>query len=594
MKFTNPYNSSSLLRIAFIIAIFILILVSSISYKHNNVLNESSNLVIHTYEINIELERLISSIKDAETGQRGFIISKDTTFLKPYVSSREKVNNSFQVLKNLTLDNPKQQQNLRKLFGFITLRFNYLEKVLYYNSPFTYNKKMIDNHFLRGKIIMESIRTQVDTMKLIEKAYLNKRQIQYENEISFTPFFTALLFLVSLTIILISYRKINGDIYKQKDINKQLMISTKLMDEAEKIGSFSTWKWDLTDEKITYSENHFRILGFEPHSFDLNDKNFVNFVHPEDKEFISQLIEKTKTEEKLPFVNYRIVLPSGEIRYLKSVGKLLVDENDKKLLLGITVDVTDEHFSNIAMYERNLELEKSNEELASFNHVASHDLQEPLRKIQTFISRISENDKALISENAKEYIKRIESSADRMRILIDDLLLFSKTNTNKKEFVEVDLNTLFENAKQELNETIIETNAKITASNLPTLSVIPYQIEQMFINLIGNSIKYKHLERNLEINVTCEIVTAAMFPEILPVTENKYFKIELSDNGMGFDPQFKNSIFVLFKRLHSKTDYPGTGIGLAICKKIVENHKGFISAEGQPEIGAKFTFFLPS
>ena len=594
MKFTNPFNSSNLIRIAFIIAIFILIFVSSISYKHNKVLNESSSLVIHTYEINIELERLISNIKDAETGQRGFIISKDTTFLKPYVSSREKVNASFQVLKNLTLDNPVQQQNLRKLFGFITLRFDYLGKVLYFSSPETYNKKMIDNHFLRGRIIMESIRTQVDTMKLIEKAYLNKRQIQYENEISFTPFFTALLFLVSLTIILISYRKINGDIYKQKDINKQLMISTKLMDEAEKIGSFSTWKWDLTDEKITYSDNHFRILGFEPHSFDLNDKNFVNFVHPEDKEFISQLIEKTKTEEKLPFVNYRIVLPSGEIRYLKSVGKLLIDENDKSLLLGITVDVTDEHFSNITIYERNLELEKSNEELASFNHVASHDLQEPLRKIQTFISRISENDKALISENAKEYIKRIESSADRMRILIDDLLLFSKTNTNKKEFVEVDLNTLFENAKQELNETIIETNAKITASNLPTLSVIPYQIEQMFINLIGNSIKYKHLERNLEINVTCKIVTAAMFPEILPVTENKYFKIELSDNGMGFDPQFKNSIFVLFKRLHSKTDYPGTGIGLAICKKIVENHKGFISAEGQPEIGAKFTFFLPS
>ena len=197
MKFTNPFNSSNLIRIAFIIAIFILIFVSSISYKHNKVLNESSSLVIHTYEINIELERLISNIKDAETGQRGFIISKDTTFLKPYVSSREKVNASFQVLKNLTLDNPVQQQNLRKLFGFITLRFDYLGKVLYFSSPETYNKKMIDNHFLRGRIIMESIRTQVDTMKLIEKAYLNKRQIQYENEISFTPFFTALLFLVS-------------------------------------------------------------------------------------------------------------------------------------------------------------------------------------------------------------------------------------------------------------------------------------------------------------------------------------------------------------------------------------------------------------
>ena len=594
MKFTNPYKSSNLLRIAFVIAVFILIIVSSISYKHNNDLHESSSLVIHTYDINIELERLISNIKDAETGQHGFIISKDTLFLKPYVSSREKVNASFKVLKNLTLDNAKQQENLRKLFGFITLRFDYLEKVLYFNCPDTYNKKMIDNYLLRGRIIMENIRTQVDKMKIIEKDYLDKRQIQYENEISFTPFFTALLFLVSLAIILISYKKINGDIQKQKEINKQLLISTKLMDEAEKIGGFSTWKWDLTETKIAYSDNHFRILGFEPRSFEPSNKTFLNFVHPDDKEFITQLMEKIKAEEKLPFVNYRIILPSGETRYLKSVGKLLVDENDKRLLLGITVDVTVEHFSNIAIYDRNLELEKSNEELASFNYVASHDLQEPLRKIQTFISRISENDKALISDNAKEYIRRIESSANRMRILIDDLLLFSKTNTTKKEFVETDLNTLFENAQQELNEIINETKAKITVTHLPTLNVIPYQMEQLFINLIGNSIKYRHASRIPEINVTCDIVTAAMFPEILPETENKYFKIELSDNGMGFDPQFKNSIFVLFKRLHSKTDFPGTGIGLAICKKIVENHKGFITANGKPDTGATFTFFLPS
>lgn len=594
MKFKNPYNSSSLLRISFIVALFILLFVSSISYKHNKDLQESSRLVIHTYEVNVELERLISYIKDAETGQHGFIISKDTLFLKPYLSSREKVNASFKVLKNLTKENTEQQENLRKLFGFITLRFNYLEKVLYYNSPDTYDKHLIDNHLLRGRIIMESIRSQVNTMKTIEKRYLDKRLIQYENEISFTPFFTVLLFLVSLGIITLSYKKINADIQKQKEINKQLLISTKLMDEAEKIGGFSTWKWDLTDNKISYSDNQFRILGFEPQTFEPNDTSFLNFVHPDDNVFVSQLLEKIKVEEKLSFVNFRIVLPSGETRYLKSVGKLLIDENDKRLLLGISVDVTEEHFNNIAIYERNLELEKSNEELASFNHVASHDLQEPLRKIQTFISRISENDKAAISENAREYIERIESSANRMRILIDDLLLFSRTNTTKKEFVETDLNELFENAKQELTESIQETNTKITVANLPTLSVIPYQIEQLFINLIGNSIKYQKAERSPEIMVTCDFVSTSMFPEILPQTESKYFKIELSDNGMGFNQQFKTSIFDLFKRLHSKTDFPGTGIGLAICKKIADNHKGFIIANGKPEIGATFTLFLPA
>jgi hypothetical protein len=116
----------------------------------------------------------------------------------------------------------------------------------------------------------------------------------------------------------------------------------------------------------------------------------------------------------------------------------------------------------------------------------------------------------------------------------------------------------------------------------------------LFINLIGNSIKYQKAERSPEIMVTCDFVSTSMFPEILPQTESKYFKIELSDNGMGFNQQFKTSIFDLFKRLHSKTDFPGTGIGLAICKKIADNHKGFIIANGKPEIGATFTLFLPA
>ncbi|HJY11329.1 MAG TPA: ATP-binding protein, partial [Flavobacterium sp.] len=237
--------------------------------------------------------------------------------------------------------------------------------------------------------------------------------------------------------------------------------------------------------------------------------------------------------------------------------------------------------------------EKSNKELASFNHVASHDLQEPLRKIQTFISRVSEADKAVMSESGQDYLSKIAVSAKRMRVLIDDLLLFSRTNTTKKEFIKSNLNELLQNAELELTEVINENKAIIKASKLPKLPVIPYQIEQLFINLIGNSLKYNRPGIAPEISIESEKVLSANYPDLLEQSVKKFHKITFTDNGMGFDPQFKETIFILFQRLHSKTDYPGTGIGLAICKKIVENHKGHILADSTPNVGSVFTVFLP-
>ncbi|PTS98812.1 histidine kinase, partial [Flavobacterium sp. HMWF030] len=230
---------------------------------------------------------------------------------------------------------------------------------------------------------------------------------------------------------------------------------------------------------------------------------------------------------------------------------------------------------------------------ASFNHVASHDLQEPLRKIQTFVSRISDADKEVMSQSARDYISKIQISAKRMRVLIDDLLLFSRTNTTKKEFIKSNLNELLENAKGELTEVIDEKKATITTSKLPKLAVIPYQIEQLFINLIGNSLKYSQPDIAPEITIESHKVNSSDYPDLLDQNVKKFHKITFTDNGMGFDPQFKETIFVLFQRLHSKTDYPGTGIGLAICKKIVDNHKGHIIADSTPNQGSVFIIFLP-
>jgi signal transduction histidine kinase len=593
MKWIPNFNSSNSLRVIFVIAVFILLFLSSIAYKHNRDLDESSKVVMHTYEINIQLERLMSAIKDAETGQRGYIITRNARFLTPYIYSRDKVNTSFITLKKLTADNPKQQKNLEKLFKLIIQRFVSFENCLKYSDPKTYDKRKLDNHMFGGRILMENIRFQVDEMNDIEKNYLAKRLKIYAAEISLSPLFSISLFLVALSFILLAYRQISRDFERLKIYNKKLLISSGLMAESESIGKFSTWQWDLDSNKIDYSDNQYRLLGFEPNAFVPEKETFLEFVHPDDKATVAKSMDGIVEKKQLPFVYYKITRPDYEIRHFKSTGKLLTDQQGSKILLGINFDITDEHLLNIELQERNRELEKSNKELASFNHVASHDLQEPLRKIQTFVSRISEADKAVMSDSAKAYISKIEVSAKRMRVLIDDLLLFSRTNTTKKEFIKLSLNELLENAESELAEIIEEKHAVITVSKLPKLAVIPYQIEQLFINLIGNSLKYSQPDIAPEIKIESEKVNSADYPDLLEPNVKKFHKITFTDNGMGFDPQFKETIFVLFQRLHSKTDYPGTGIGLAICKKIVDNHKGHIVADSTPNKGSVFTVFLP-
>ncbi|MBW1656468.1 sensor histidine kinase [Flavobacterium quisquiliarum] len=593
MKWIPNFNSSNSLRVIFVIAVFILLFLSSIAYKHNQDLNESSKVVMHTYEINIQLERLMSAIKDAETGQRGYIITRNARFLTPYIYSRDKVNTSFITLKKLTADNPQQQENLQKLFKLITQRFVSFENCLKYSDPKTYDKRKLDNHMFGGRILMENIRFKVDEMNDIEKTFLKTRLKIYDSEISLSPLFSISLFLVALCFILLAYRQISRDFERLKVFNKRLLISSGLIAESESIGNFSTWQWDLDADKIDYSDNQYRLLGHEPNSFVPNKATLLKFVHPDDKETFAKYMDGIVEKKQLTFVYYKIVRPNYEVRYFKTTAKIVTDQQGSKILLGINFDITDEHLLNIELQERNKELEKSNKELASFNHVASHDLQEPLRKIQTFISRVSDADKAVMSDSAKNYISKIESSAKRMRVLIDDLLLFSRTNTTKKEFIKINLNELLDNAESELAEIIEEKRAVIKTNKLPKLSVIPYQIEQLFINLIGNSLKYSQPEIEPEISIISEKVNSSDYPEILEQSVKKFHKITFTDNGMGFDPQFKETIFILFQRLHSKTDYPGTGIGLAICKKIVENHKGHIIADSTLGKGSEFTVFLP-
>lgn len=234
-----------------------------------------------------------------------------------------------------------------------------------------------------------------------------------------------------------------------------------------------------------------------------------------------------------------------------------------------------------------VELKNSNAELEQFAYVASHDLQEPLRKIRAFGDRLQSKCGDTLDEQGRDYVTRMQSAAGRMQKLIESLLTFSRVSSNKQPLVPVDLNEVSQEVISDLETRIQESGGTVRILDLPTLDADPIQIHQLLQNLIGNGIKYRHEDTAPVIEVSAEITAHG------GVAGGSSCRIQVRDNGIGFDPEFADQIFGIFQRLHGRGEYEGTGVGLAICRKIAERHGGTISAEGRPGEGATFTVVLP-
>ena len=266
----------------------------------------------------------------------------------------------------------------------------------------------------------------------------------------------------------------------------------------------------------------------------------------------------------------------------------------------VTHDLTVKKESDDALKEKqaelelkNIELQKMNKELQSFAYISSHDLQEPLRKIQTFASRIIEKDHDTLSENGKYLFKRMQLSAERMQSLIDDLLAYSRTHNLEGDFERINLNLIIEQVEQDLSEELLQKNAIIEADKTCMVNIIPFQFKQLFYNLISNSLKFAKPDEPVHITIKNEYVPGNLLEGEYFQENTKYCHITFSDNGIGFEQKYSEKIFELFQRLYGKTEYPGTGIGLAIIKRIVENHHGVITAQGELGKGATFHIYLP-
>lgn len=360
--------------------------------------------------------------------------------------------------------------------------------------------------------------------------------------------------------------------------------------------------FDLRGRIVFQSPSVERLLGYGQE--ELIGKRGLEFVHRDDAEEVKRLtrmIAKDKTIEVMSECRFKH--KNGTWRVLEGIGTFFVDRVSgiSGFLLN-SRDITERKLTeqNLRNYARRLR--RSNRELQDFAFVASHDLQEPLRKVQAFGDRLKTKYADVLDAEGLDYLDRMLAASTRMQTLINDLLSFSRVTTKAKPFEKVDLNRVVDEVLSDLEVKIDETGAVIEVGQLPGIDAVETQMRQLFQNLIGNALKFQNTGQTPRIKITAEenradkadLVYLSFGPksdeETVPVG---YCRITVEDNGIGFEEKYLDRIFTVFQRLHGRTEYKGSGVGLAVCRKIVEHHNGHITARSTPGEGATFIVTLP-
>lgn len=403
------------------------------------------------------------------------------------------------------------------------------------------------------------------------------------------------------------------EVTEQVKARQKLSEAEETLRNAIEVAKLGAWKANLATGDIDFSDRIKEWFGALPGQqmtlaearacitdVSIMDNAFKKALQPGDDGIIN--------------VEYDIVNRStGEQRIMLTSGKVFLDDSGKPyLIVGTSQDVTAERqrqlelekevsertralsIANRELQEANTTLERVNNNLEQYAYVTSHDLQEPLRKIKIFSDILQNQDEDAPAGFTRKYLDKIDTSVNRMMALINDLLNFSRLDKADRTFVPTDLNSIIAEVTEDFDLAIKEKKVILNITSLPVIAAVPLQIRQLFFNLIGNAIKFSRQDVTPEINISGRTLSAAevsLHPQLN--TSWNWYEIVVSDNGIGFEQRYAEKIFTIFQRLHTRDMYAGTGIGLALCEKVVSNHHGMIYAKGAVNEGASFYILIP-
>jgi PAS domain S-box-containing protein len=673
------------------VALAALVGIGAFSFLSLSRLKNTSNQVEHTYKVINKLGTLLSQLTDAETGQRGYLLTGELRYLKPYENAIASIDQNLDELQELTANNPDQQQHITQLSPLITFKLAELKETITLRQSQGYEAALRVVKTDRGKQAMEEIRAIVKVMEDEELQLLKQRSDEQQVQRTLLTILGSLIGVLSLggAVLLL-----NRNVFQRRQSEKTLeSTEQKFRQMAENIHEVFWMSSADLSEVLYISPAYQQIWGRTCESLYTNPKSFLEAIHPEDRErVIANLQQNIKTEFD---IEYRIIWQDGTVRWIwdrsvpiynqvgevyrragiaqdisdrkqaeqkirfqsrlldaveqaviatdlegniiywnhyaevlygwsaaEVMGRLVVDvvpaastkEQAAKLMsrlqvgeswsgeflvqrrdgttfpamvfdspiyneqgsligiVGVSVDITERKRAEE-------ELQRSNAELQQFAYVASHDLQEPLRMVSSYTQLLAECYQGQLDAQADKFIAFATEGATRMQQLLEDLLDYSRVSRRPQPFEPINCTTILKDVLTDLAVTMQESSAVVTADSLPTVLGDRTQLRQLLQNLISNAIKFRREEPPV-VHISAE-------------PQEDFWLFTVRDNGIGIDPQFAERIFVLFQRLHSRQEYPGTGIGLAICKKIVERHAGRIWVESHLGEGSTFYFTLP-
>ncbi|KYG71774.1 phospho-acceptor domain-containing protein [Roseivirga ehrenbergii] len=593
-------------KIGLIIAIVVLVSIAYSSYRTFKAYDNDSSWVVHTARVKATVESLSVHPRDISNNIRNSAINRTPIDSSLVLSKSSQMKKELGLLDSLVIDNAKQTSNMVEMRRLIEQYANFSDSLVKLMSTngggFDYNLlRMIANE----QTMLDSILNQADVLKHEENRLLDARTQERTQSRTLTPITILLLTLVALAVITFLFIITFNLSDKNTQANKELKSKVNELNEEIEERSYlqelltnilnSSLNGIMAFESIRNDEG--KIIDFQ---FEVVNEGAANITGVSKEKLINTTLLKEfpGNKESGLFDAYVQVVETGENYHttnhyeyedLNTWFDIVAVKNGDGFVVTFT-DITQQKNHEQELLLNQQELESTNHNLEQFAYIASHDLQEPLRKIRTFGDRLRGRLSDKLDERGNDYLNRMQNAAERMQTLIDDLLKFSRVSSADREFAAVDLNAILNAVKIDLDYQISKNNTIIESQELPTISGDAIQLNQLFQNLISNAIKYSKPDISPKIEISVESSEECLM-EGMPKTD--CWKIHFKDNGIGFDPQYKDQIFIIFKRLHGRTEYTGTGIGLALCEKVVTNHGGLLYAESELGKGSIFTIILP-
>jgi signal transduction histidine kinase len=598
------------LRVLFSLIIGLLIILCIWTYWN---LNNYISSVDKVREANHTLQlttQILSLIKDAETGHRGYQLSNDDQYLEPYYVAKKELPLKLDQLDSLSVDHADLLTKVDAFRKAIDSQLDIIEQILQEVQEKGSRLSSEELTLLsQGRANMDLVRSIAEDINILSR---NEAQEEEQEEGSFkkvTPInllvvaliaFGGVLLLFTRAVLLLEQRD-----KKSKNLTEALEDLKKATEQTKQVSDLLRNVLDSSRDGIM-AYRSIRNAAGEIEDFQLALANTAAFLITDrsESEILGQrLLDLFPGNKGFLYEEYSKVVESGEdfkteIEYLldgKYVWfKILATKFEDGFVVTFS-DITEDKATGIKLANYTQELKRSNEDLEQFAYVASHDLQEPLRKIRSFGDRLLTKYRDQLDETGQNYIDRMQVAAKRMQNLIEDLLAFSRITRSSELPGMVNMKEVFEEIQEDLFDQIARTKAKLEIEGLPDVLGVKSQVQRLFQNLVSNGLKFSKKDLPPLIRVSGKIISAVEASKDFKISPryDNYVQITVSDNGIGFNERYKDQIFNVFQRLHGKNEFEGTGIGLAICKKIILHHGGAIRVESEEGIGSDFIVIFP-